>query len=60
VNLVWTETGGPPVSPPEGRGFGSRLLEAMTSEVGGSGELLFEPQGVVWRLEFPVDTAQER
>ncbi len=25
--LTWTETGGPPVSPPSRRGFGSRLIE---------------------------------
>ena len=38
VVLVWTERGGPPVSPPDHpRGFGSRLVErSMSGQLGGA------------------------
>jgi PAS domain S-box-containing protein len=54
VTLTWTERGGPPVAKPKRRGFGSRLLEAIATDVGGRASLSFEPEGLVWRLEFPV------
>jgi PAS domain S-box-containing protein len=45
--LIWTETGGPPVSPSTRRGFGSTLLERVTGrELGGSVSLDFRPEGL--------------
>ena len=45
--LVWTERGGPSVSPPERRGFGSTLLERVTGrELGGQARVEFRPDGV--------------
>jgi PAS domain S-box-containing protein len=49
--LVWTETGGPTVSTPGKRGFGSTLLEEVTSrELNGKTSIDYRPAGVVARL----------
>jgi PAS domain S-box-containing protein len=49
--LTWTETGGPPVNPPARRGFGSTLLEDVTSrELNGHTRLDYRPGGVVAQL----------
>ncbi|MBV9077142.1 MAG: PAS domain-containing protein [Methylobacteriaceae bacterium] len=55
LKLVWTESGGPPVSAPTRRGFGSRLIErSLASELDGQAAIAFEPTGVVCRLEAPL------
>ncbi|HEY0437921.1 MAG TPA: hypothetical protein VGC92_14875, partial [Phenylobacterium sp.] len=49
--LIWTESGGPTVAPPARRGFGSTLLEDVTSrELNGYTRLDFRPGGVVATL----------
>jgi PAS domain S-box-containing protein len=51
LDLVWTETGGPPVQPPTARGFGSRLIErGLAAELSGSATIEFLPEGVVCRI----------
>lgn len=56
LELSWAEQGGPPVSPPARRGFGSRLLErGLAGELGGSVTLAFDPAGVVCRIAAPLD-----
>ncbi|MFI4934167.1 MAG: PAS domain-containing protein [Caulobacterales bacterium] len=45
--LVWVERGGPSVSAPTRRGFGSTLLERVTGrELGGEARMEFRPDGV--------------
>lgn len=49
--LFWTETGGPPVSQPTHRGFGSTLLNQVTSrELNGETEVEYRRAGVSVRL----------
>ena len=50
VKLVWRETGGPPVSQPASKGFGSRLIDATF----GDGEtcLDFQADGLRCSLEL--------
>jgi len=49
--LTWTETGGPTVSPPSRRGFGSTLLDQVTPrELNGEAMVEYPPAGVVVRL----------
>jgi two-component sensor histidine kinase len=56
IAMTWEESDGGDVSPPERRGFGSRLLEDVVShELEGSAELDFKASGLVYRLSFPVD-----
>ena len=50
--LSWTETGGPPVSAPEHKGFGSQLIRsAVVSELAGKAELRFPVEGVHFTLD---------
>ena len=45
--LRWNESGGPAVSPPERRGFGSTLLDRVTGrELGGEGRVEYRADGV--------------
>ena len=54
LNLSWTETGGPPVSPPTRRGFGSTLIEqALAMETDGQSTLQYLPGGVVCAISLP-------
>lgn len=52
--LEWRESGGPSVSPPEHRGFGSNLLESgLPRELNGTAHFSFEPEGLFYRLATP-------
>lgn len=58
--LEWRETGGPPVTPPTRRGFGSRLIEAgLSREFEGRAAIGFHPEGVVCRITGRLPTQQE-
>ncbi len=51
LQIEWREQGGPPVTPPERRGFGSRLIEqGLATELQGKAEIDFRPEGVVCRI----------
>jgi PAS domain S-box-containing protein len=53
VELLWSERGGPAVSAPTRRGFGSQLIEgSIVRELNGSVELSYEPTGLRARLSF--------
>ena len=57
VEITWRERGGPPVRPPEHRGFGTQLLErGLTREAGGEVRLDFAPEGVECRIRLPLVT----
>jgi two-component sensor histidine kinase len=54
VKFVWQESGGPPVKPPERKGFGSVLIErAIQRELGGV-QYDFDPRGVTCTLELKL------
>lgn len=51
----WTEKGGPPVESPTRRGFGSRMIErALPGYFGGSAELTYEREGLIFNLTAPM------
>ncbi|MBL6654306.1 MAG: PAS domain-containing protein [Reyranella sp.] len=54
VDLDWQEHGGPPVSPPARRGFGSRLLAGSAEQIGGELEMDYAAAGLRCRLRFSV------
>src|SRR6266851_7562551 len=59
--MSWTERDGPPVAPPERRGFGTIVMETMTERnVDGAVDLDYAPSGVTWRLTCPAANALER
>jgi two-component sensor histidine kinase len=56
--LTWRERGGPPVTPPTRRGFGTRLIErGLARELGGEVKLEFTPGGVVCEVWAPLREA---
>jgi PAS domain S-box-containing protein len=54
VKLVWQENGGPMVSPPKQKGFGSHLIERAFGSQLGSASLVFSPQGLSCTLEVAL------
>jgi PAS domain S-box-containing protein len=58
--MSWAEHDGPPVSPPQRRGFGTVVMERMTEcSVGGAVDLDYPPSGLTWRLTCPAANALE-
>jgi PAS domain S-box-containing protein len=58
--MSWTERGGPPVSAPRRRGFGTIVMEAMAERsVDGAVDLEYAPSGLTWRLTCPGANALE-
>ena len=56
--LHWRETGGPPVTVPERKGFGSRLIEqGLAHELKGKIRLDYLPEGVVCMIFVPAPRA---
>ncbi|MGX7707456.1 PAS domain-containing protein [Methylobacterium sp. Gmos1] len=54
--LRWQEHGGPPVTPPTAKGFGSRLIErGLAGTVDGEVATHYPPEGVVCTLTAPLE-----
>jgi len=54
LQLCWQESGGPPVKPPEQKGFGSQLIERALILGQGRGSLDFDPRGLACTLELDL------
>ena len=53
--ISWIERGGPPVTAPSQRGFGSTVIKSMTELcLDGEVQLDFAQSGLVWRLSCPA------
>ena len=52
--LEWKERGGPTVTPPKHKGFGSRLIERALSSQDGVAGFRFEPQGLTCTIELAL------
>ena len=52
LRLNWKESGGPPVSPPAEKGFGSLLIERALQNHMGQARLDFAPQGLQCSIEI--------
>ncbi|MEY9161827.1 MULTISPECIES: HWE histidine kinase domain-containing protein [Bradyrhizobium] len=60
LNLSWRESGGPQVSPPTRRGFGSRLIEHASRDVNGKIRLDFAPEGLVCSITAALEAIETR
>jgi PAS domain S-box-containing protein len=59
--MSWIEGNGPPVPPPERRGFGSTVTESMVKQtLGGEVQLDYAPSGLEWRLTCQAADALEQ
>ena len=55
LRLQWRESGGPPVTRPSRKGFGSRLIEGgLAQELDGEVRLDYAPAGLVCQIVMPV------
>jgi two-component sensor histidine kinase len=55
LSWTWHESGGPPVVPPQRRGFGSVLIErVLGADFGGVVTMQYAPSGVIAELRVPV------
>jgi PAS domain S-box-containing protein len=56
IELTWTEEGGPRVSRPTRKGFGTRLIERnLAHDLGGEATIEYRQQGVVSEIRFPIE-----
>ena len=56
LRLIWRETGGPKVTVPDRRGFGSRLIERnIRHDLAGEIDLVYAPEGLIAELTIPLD-----
>jgi two-component sensor histidine kinase len=56
MRLEWVETRGPAVEPPARQGFGSKLLERISGQLGGTVSRVFAPGGLRLDLRVPLPT----
>lgn len=60
LKLFWTESGGPPVTKPTHKGFGSRMIErALAAELRGTVEVAYESSGVICTIDAPMPSGEE-
>ncbi len=58
LEFTWREYDGPPVSDPQRRGFGLKLIErGLAQGLGGRSSLTFEPAGLCYQLTAPFSDA---
>lgn len=58
LHLRWAENGGPPVTPPEDTGFGTRLIRtAIAYSLGGHVEQDYAQDGLVTQIVIPLGEA---
>jgi two-component sensor histidine kinase len=56
LHIEWREHGGPAVTTPDKKGFGSQLVErGLAMELGGTAEIAFRPEGVVCEIAVPLE-----
>jgi two-component sensor histidine kinase len=56
LRLIWTESGGPHVTAPVQRGFGSRLIErSARDQLGGEATVDFLPRGVIYTVTATLE-----
>ena len=60
IHLAWIESGGPPVAPPTGHGFGMDLIDSLTKSFNGLGKCEFHPDGLVHEISFVLPKSESR
>ncbi len=56
--FMWQEVGGPQVSPPNRRGFGSMMIErSLRAYFRGEATLDYRPEGLIFTLDAPLNDA---
>jgi two-component sensor histidine kinase len=55
--IRWREEGGPPVSQPKRRGFGSRLIEQSMKALGGTAKMEYASKGLRCDIRMPLESS---
>jgi PAS domain S-box-containing protein len=50
LKLLWTETGGPPAQAPTHKGFGSRIIQQMITQLKGTLHFDWRPEGLICEI----------
>lgn len=54
LRLAWTEKGGPAVSEPTRRSFGTRMMRSLGLQLSGQVQLAYQPTGFTYMLDVPL------
>ncbi|WP_349643094.1 sensor histidine kinase [Bradyrhizobium japonicum] len=54
LRLKWSESGGPAVTPPTRRSYGTRMIESLGQQLNGQVRLAYEASGFVYQLDVPL------
>jgi two-component sensor histidine kinase len=54
LQLIWSETGGPPVRAPSRQSFGTRLIGSLGQQLKGQVQLAYDATGFVYTLGVPM------
>lgn len=60
LRFGWVETGGPPVSEPTRKSFGTRMMTALGQQLKGNVTLAYEPSGFAYTLDVPLEALATR
>ncbi|RYG02511.1 MAG: response regulator [Caulobacteraceae bacterium] len=55
MHLTWVEAGGPDVTEPTRKGFGTRMITSLGQQLQGQVELDYKPDGFIYALNVPVE-----
>jgi two-component sensor histidine kinase len=55
LQFEWVDSGGPPVSAPTRKSFGTRMMTSLGQQLNGKVELDYQPSGFVYALDVPLD-----
>ena len=58
LHLEWVERDGPAVQAPTHRGFGTSLIEQIARGSGGAAEIIFAPDGVIWKISLRLSSSE--
>jgi two-component sensor histidine kinase len=56
LHFTWTEQGGPVVTAPTRRSFGTRLIETLGRQLNGTVEMTYDSSGFIYALDVPLSS----
>lgn len=56
LHLEWADTGGPPVTEPTRKSFGTRMMTSLGQQLKGEVALNYRPCGFVYTLNVPIES----
>lgn len=60
ISLIWSESGGPVVTPPDEEGFGTRLILNLGRQLGGDCSFRYPPSGLTFHMNLVAPAEEPR